>query len=346
MQQEEDEHQMEEIEKPFSKRFVLTGLAITGVLILYNMRFFLDGFLGAVTLYVLFKPFMHRLLNQKWKKSWAALIIILLTLILVLLPAFFLLYLIIPKISMLFTSGSLTMGAIQAFDFRLYELTGFNILTSENIAKLQSSATGFITGFFGQTINIITDLALLYLFLYYLLINIGKNEVFLEKVIPLSKLKTNEFAKELEDQTRSNALGIPLLALAQGLFAALGYWIFQIPEPLFWGLITGMFSILPMIGSALIWIPAGLYLLSAGNNWQGIGMLLYGAVVIGTIDNVFRLFFQKLFANIHPLITIVGIIVGIQMFGLPGLIFGPLLISYFILFFKIFRENKKGQLQK
>ena len=187
--------------------------------------------------------------------------------------------------------------------------------------------------------SILTDILLMFLFLYYLLVNIGRNERFLERVIPLTRDKMIRFADELQAQTRSNALGIPLLALAQGIFAVLGYWIFGIPDPLFWGLITCVFSILPMIGSAFIWVPAGIYQLTADNEWQGIGVILYGIFVIGTVDNVFRLFFQKLFADIHPLITVVGVIVGLQLFGMPGLIFGPLLISYFMLFLRILQED-------
>ena len=180
---------------------------------------------------------------------------------------------------------------------------------------------------------------LLYLFFYYLLVNTGKIEKYLGEIIPFSPDKMDRFSKELEAQTKSNALGIPLLAICQGLFASLGYWIFGIPEPFFWGLMTGFFSLLPMVGSALIWVPAGLYKLSEGSNWQGIAIILYGILVIGMVDNVFRLVFQKKFADIHPMVTILGVIIGLQLFGVPGLIFGPLLIGYFILLLKIFKEE-------
>lgn len=240
---------------------------------------------------------------------------------------------------MIFSSGSLTMDALQKADNQLQNLIGFQVLTPENLASLQSSATGFITNFLGASLNILTDLLLLYLFFYYLLVNTGKIEKYLGEIIPFSPDKMDRFSKELEAQTKSNALGIPLLAICQGLFASLGYWIFGIPEPFFWGLMTGFFSLLPMVGSALIWVPAGLYKLSEGSNWQGIAIILYGILVIGMVDNVFRLVFQKKFADIHPLVTILGVIIGLQLFGVPGLIFGPLLIGYFILLLKIFKEE-------
>jgi predicted PurR-regulated permease PerM len=84
-------------------------------------------------------------------------------------------------------------------------------------------------------------------------------------------------------------------------------------------------------------------LLSTNQNWQGMGLLTYGVIVISNVDNVFRFVLQKKFANVHPLITVFGVIIGIQLFGLPGFIFGPLLISYFILGVKIYQSAYKDK---
>lgn len=130
-----------------------------------------------------------------------------------------------------------------------------------------------------------------------------------------------------------------MLALIQGIFAAVGYWLFGLQEPVFWGLMTGFFSFLPVVGSTLIWLPAAIYQLSIGMTWQGVAILLYGILVISVVDNVFRFVFQKKFADVHPLITVIGVIVGLQLFGVPGIIFGPLLISYFLIMLRIFREE-------
>lgn len=332
--------EQEEYNKKFARRFVIVSLLICLILFYSTLSIFLDGFLGAIILYVLFRPLMVRLVEvKKWKKGLAATTILIISFFIIFVPVYFIGSLILPRIYMIFSSGSLTMDALQKADNQLQNLIGFQVLTPENLASLQSSATGFITNFLGASLNILTDLLLLYLFFYYLLVNTGKIEKYLGEIIPFSSDKMDRFSKELEAQTKSNALGIPLLAICQGLFASLGYWIFGIPEPFFWGLMTGFFSLLPMVGSALIWVPAGLYKLSEGSNWQGIAIILYGILVIGMVDNVFRLVFQKKFADIHPMVTILGVIIGLQLFGVPGLIFGPLLIGYFILLLKIFKEE-------
>jgi predicted PurR-regulated permease PerM len=137
----------------------------------------------------------------------------------------------------------------------------------------------------------------------------------------------------------SNVIGSPLLALIQSVAAIIGFYLFGVDEALFWGFMCGFLSFVPFIGSALVYIPIGILMLSLGKQWQGIATLVYGIVVIGNIDNVMRFVIQKKFADVHPLITVFGVIIGLQLFGLPGLIFGPLMISYFLLGVKIYRKN-------
>jgi predicted PurR-regulated permease PerM len=93
---------------------------------------------------------------------------------------------------------------------------------------------------------------------------------------------------------------------------------------------------IPVVGTALIWLPLTAYFFATGNNYDGIGLLVYSLVFITHIDYVARLTLLKRFMDIHPLITIFGVIVGITLFGFWGVIFGPLLISYFIILVKIY----------
>jgi predicted PurR-regulated permease PerM len=130
-----------------------------------------------------------------------------------------------------------------------------------------------------------------------------------------------------------------VLAIVQGLVASLGYWIFGLSEPIFWGIMTGFFSFVPFVGSALIWLPAAIYLFSIGHTWQAIATILYGFIVIGSIDNIFRFVFQKKFADVPPLITVFGVIAGFNLFGLVGLVFGPLILSWLIILIEIYYEE-------
>jgi predicted PurR-regulated permease PerM len=125
----------------------------------------------------------------------------------------------------------------------------------------------------------------------------------------------------------------------QGLVGALGYGIFGVKEFGLWGFITGVCSIIPVIGTGLVWIPLTVYLFSVGNNLQGFGLAMYSIIVLSNIDYIARITILKKIGDVHPLITILGVIVGLSMFGFLGVIFGPLLISYFILLVKIYRNE-------
>ena len=157
--------------------------------------------------------------------------------------------------------------------------------------------------------------------------------------IPLNDDNIKAISKESNDIVKSNAIGIPLVAIMQGIVALIGYYIFGVENPLFWFVITVVGSMIPFVGTALGILPVTLLLFSQGESWQAIGLLIYGAVVVGSTDNVFRIIVQNKLANLHPLITLIGVVIGVPLFGFIGLIFGPLLVSLFLLLVKIYKNE-------
>jgi predicted PurR-regulated permease PerM len=162
----------------------------------------------------------------------------------------------------------------------------------------------------------------------------------LSQYLPFSKENITILNTELNKQIYSNAIGSPLLALIQGVVASICYSIFNVQDALFWGMISGVFSMIPFVGSALIWLPISIMMLVNGDYFNGTAILLAGVLVISTIDNLLRFVLQKKIADIHPLITLFGIISGLKLFGLAGVIFGPLLLSYFFILLKFYRNIK------
>ena len=142
--------------------------------------------------------------------------------------------------------------------------------------------------------------------------------------------------QELKNMTISNAVGIPLIALAQGLCAWLLYAIAGVQDAGFWGVLTGIASIIPIVGTGLIWVPIVIVLFSMGNVWQAMVVLIGTILIMSNIDNVIRFIVFKRFADVHPIVTILGVLFGLSVFGLPGLVFGPLLISYFLILVGMF----------
>ena len=315
------------------------SLVIFGCFILFQLRMFLDVFLGSIIFYVLGKPlveFFNTKLNIK--KSLAAVIVILISFIIVLVPIYFLGTLFYNKLATFIDRETLEK-TIDFVNQNFKKLSGIELVTDDNIKKIQVEATGFATGFVSETLVVLGNLGIMYFILFYLLSNTGNIENLVSSFLPFNSDNLSLLGKELETQVYSNAMGSPVLATLQGIVASIGFYFFDLPDPIFWGMIAGVFSIIPFIGSALIWAPAGLYLFMENYVWQGFAIVIYGVLIISTIDNIFRFVFQSKIADVHPLITILGVIFGLKFFGVSGLIFGPLTLSYFLILLKIYREK-------
>lgn len=165
----------------------------------------------------------------------------------------------------------------------------------------------------------------------------------LRTYVPLDEENTLLIEKETDISVKSNALGIPLVAIVQGVIALIGFLIFGVPDPFFWFAITAIGSMIPFIGSALGIVPVAVLLLANGQNWQAFGILIYGIVVVGSMDNIVRLYVLERLSSVHPLITLFGVVVGVPLFGFIGLIFGPLLVSLFLLIVKIYKKEYGDQ---
>ena len=316
----------------------LSGIVILGSFIVFSLTSFISAFLGAIIFYIICNPLMNYLyIKKKMKKGWSILIVILLSFLVILVPVFEIINMLISKLTEIFSNNSEVFFKAHDANTYLQEHLGFSILTPENIVKVQEKIANFIPNLLNETLMIIADIAIMYVILFYLLYS--KHD-FKNKIIsyfPYKEEYAELFAKELVAQTYSNVIGMPLLAIIQGVIAIIGFTIFGLPEPVFWGMMCGFLSFIPFVGTTSIWVPAALVQLSIGESWQGIGLLMYGALVIANVDNVFRLLIQKKIADIHPLVTVFGVIIGLNWFGLPGLIFGPILISYFLIMLKVYR---------
>ena len=149
-----------------------------------------------------------------------------------------------------------------------------------------------------------------------MIININRMETAILLYLPFKTEKISVFGAELKAETFSNAVGVAVIALAQGIFAYVAYLFTGVNEPEFWAVLTGLASILPIIGTGLTWAPIAIYQLVQGNTCQGIVLIIWGFLFLGTIDNVIRLVLAKKMANVHPLVTILGVIMGLQYFGI------------------------------
>jgi predicted PurR-regulated permease PerM len=316
---------------------LLLVIILLALLLLNQLYVFLPGFLGAITLYILFRESYYRLtIVKKRNKTITALLFIFLSLIVIALPIYFSINLLTSQISEILSNPMEIMKDAKIVGNKIYDVTGIQLLTEENIAAFQKKATTIVPTILNSSANILSNFAIMFFLLYFLLQNGRQVEKFLDKFIPLKEENIDLLSNETKNMIKANAIGIPVLAIIQGVIAAIGYTIFGVKDWGLWAFLTGVFSMVPIVGTAIIWIPLTLYLYATGNSGQALGLLIYSVVLITNVDYVARLTILKKLMDVHPLVTIFGVIVGIGLFGFWGVIFGPLLISYFIILVKIY----------
>ena len=323
------------------RQVLLLGLIILlGGMLVTNLYIFLPGFLGGATLYILLRKWYEKLtIQKKWPKGLTALLFILSSIVVISIPIYFSVLLVSPKIYSLINNQQEIVKNLELFSKKIETLTGqqfFNLSSAEMIAK---KIAAYIPTLLNSTANVLSNMLMLFFLLYYLLIN-GKNvEKYLNHIIPFKSENVAKLANETDTMIRANAVGIPIICIVQGLFAAIGYLIFGVKDWAMWGFITGVFAFFPLVGTMIVWVPLVIYLYSINDTATATWLTVYSIIVTGNVDYITRLMLLKKIGNVHPMITILGVIVGLQLFGFMGLIFGPLLISYFIIFIKIYMNE-------
>ena len=315
---------------------LLLIVAIAGLLI-SQLSIFIPGLLGGITLYILSRTLYFRLIfKRKWKKGWTAVLFILCYLIIIAIPVYLSITLVSPKINDVVQNKDKIVESAQILSVKITEKTGYTILSSESTKKVVENVTAFIPRILNSTLVLLTNLLMMFFLLYYLLVHGRDMEKYLNRIIPLKHDNVSILAGETKMMIKANALGIPIICIIQGAFAALGYWIFGVEDWALWGFVTGVFAFFPLVGTMIIWVPLVCYLFIQGDNWAAIALTAYSIIVTGNVDYIARLKLMKYMGDVHPVITVLGVIVGLNLFGFMGLIFGPLLISYFLIMVKIY----------
>lgn len=311
-----------------------------GVIIFKQLTPFLGGLLGALTIYILVRKQMYHLTTKrKMRRSLAATLITTESILCFLVPLALVVWLAVVNLQHINLDPQAIIAPFEEVASVIQEKTGYNILGRDTIAYVISYIPRIGQAVMGGISSFIINMFVLVFVLYFMLIGGKKMELSINDILPFNDTNTNNIMLEINMIVRSNAIGIPFLAIIQGGIGMLGYWIFGAPNVLFSGFLTGIASVLPMIGTALVWIPVSVYMALMGNWFHAIGLAIYGAVVISQSDNLIRFIIQKKMADIHPLITIFGVVIGVPLFGFMGVIFGPLILSLFFMFVDMFKRG-------
>lgn len=327
------------VKEQYRKYSLITIILGLGLLLFLKMTPFMGGILGACTIYIMVRDQMLYLTQKKKiRKSVTAIILLIEAILCFLVPLSLAVWLLISKLQTVNVDTATFVDTITNLADWIRRKTEYDLLSKENISSIASILPGIGQFLMGGISSFAVNLFVLVFVLYFMLIGGTKMEQYIYELLPFSDSNKKHVMNEI-NMIANNAIGIPLLAIIQGAIATLGYYLFDAPSALLFGFLTCFATVIPIVGTTLVWFPLAAYMAISGDWPHAIGLLLYCGLIVTNIDNLIRFILQKKMADTHPLITIFGVVIGLSLFGFMGVIFGPLLISIFILCVNIFKEQ-------
>lgn len=311
---------------------LLLGIALAVALAPYA-----TGLIGIPVLYAVFAP-AHEWLCLRLRPRVAAGLVVGLALFLIVVPGVSFAGLIVSQAQEI--AGGVIKSPLLARVKEL-KLAGMDLgprladLGARLVSWIGSSAFGLI----GTATRLALNLTIALFGLFYLLLRPADVWAAVRPYIPFSAKNTEKLRQRFRDVTTSTIIGTGLTAGIQGALLGLGFWVTGLPNAVFWGVVTTVLAILPVVGSGLVWAPAALVLVLDHRAGPGLLLALWGAVVVGNVDYVIRPMVFRRWADIHPLVTLLGALAGVPYFGILGLLIGPLAVSYFFEVLKMYREE-------
>ena len=312
-------------------RTILIILVVLLILIIgKELWIYITGLLAACTIYALVRNQMANLVEKhKWGRGVSAIVILLEVIVTFLIPISGIGLMIVNEVSGFQIDIESIKQQIIELIAKIEGLIGTELNTpdlSNTGALITSLAQKLLTGAYSLIINAF-------------IANYDSFEKTIHEILPFRHENKDILKDETKNIIKATAVGIPVVAVIQGIIAYIGYTAFGIHNTLVLAILVAFTTIIPIVGTSLVWLPVGLIPILQGDYLRGALLLIYGLAIIGGSDTVFRFVLQKQIANIHPLITFFGVVMGIPMFGLWGVIFGPLLLSLLILFINMYRRD-------
>lgn len=321
-------------------------------------------FLGSILITYLFYPFYKRVRKRISNQSISIILTMLVIVIILLLPFSYIVFEVTQQGFEFYNSlsSNIAKGAlfglgctsadskicflinnIEKFSAQSLSTMGFD----KHLQKLLQYLEEILTNYFIKVPLAILNGGFILLISYFLFKDGEKMKQKIIDWLPIRKKTIKRLIDQLEKVTYAVVFGQLFVALTQGFVAIIGFYVFGVPLPIFWGVLTAFFALVPPVGTAIIWVPASLYMVLTGyftNDYitlsKGIGLFVYGVLILNTIDNVLRVKIMQAKADLHPIIVIVGVIGGVNLFGAIGLFLGPILLPLLITYFETFRERK------
>lgn len=303
-------------------------LLVLGFGIAWSLVPFAPGIVGSAVFYVVTINGYRWLMARGVPKSLAATLMLLLVLLIILIPGGALVTVLIDEIPK--AIAGLDAGPL------LQKVQGLRIgpvNVGEQLARAGGSIGAWISaqilGAVGGAARGTLNLVIALLGLYYLLLAAEDVWPKVKRFMPFSDDDSEDLRAKFYEVTLATVLGVVVVAVVQGVLVGVAFAVLGLPNPIVWGTVTAIASVLPLVGSALVWVPASIALFALGDVGKAIGLAVFCGVVVSNIDNLMRPLVARRVGNLHPLTTLIGAFAGIEYVGLIGVLLGPLAITWF-----------------
>lgn len=327
------------------KKYVFfTLFVVTTVLAIAMLWPFVTVIIFSAALAAVFYP-SFRWLNTRIARgrSWlAALLTVLFFIIILCVPLFFITSVIFSQtqnLSAWLTEHGGMTTITNALNHFLARFVPAGVDISSNLSNLAGRMSAGIGTIFSTTLSGIFSLLLVVLCMFYLLKDGKQWKDMLTEISPLSDNASNAIIRKMTSAVNGIIKGYLLVGLVQGILVSTGMYIFGIPHAALWGMLAGVASLIPTIGTALVSIPAIIFLIAIGHTGQAIGYAVWAAVLVGSIDNVLNPFIVGRSISIHPLLVLFSVLGGIALMGPVGILIGPLVISFIYTLMSVYKTE-------
>lgn len=282
------------VKEQYRKYSLITIILGLGLLLFLKMTPFMGGILGACTIYIMVRDQMLYLTQKKKiRKSVTAIILLIEAVLCFLVPLSLAVWLLISKLQTVNVDTATFVDTITNLADWIRRKTEYDLLSKENISSIASILPGIGQFLMGGISSFAVNLFVLVFVLYFMLIGGTKMEQYIYELLPFSDSNKKHVMNEINMIVRANAIGIPLLAIIQGAIATLGYYLFDAPSALLFGFLTCFATVIPIVGTTLVWFPLAAYMAISGDWPHAIGLLLYCGLIVTNIDNLIRFILQK-----------------------------------------------------
>ncbi|MEI8103593.1 MAG: AI-2E family transporter [Candidatus Moraniibacteriota bacterium] len=321
---------------------------------------FLTAILAAAVLAALFQSTYQNLLRKTNESEiTSGLLSILFIIVIVFVPLFAILGVSIKEASSFFQSFSNNSGTSSVFVEHIlnsarnlpyaetiFGQNAFNMASLvESLRGLGGNLLGFVEILYMNVEQFVVWTFIMFFTLFYFFID-GKT--ILAEMMRLSPLKNEHEAllmQKFVSMSRATLRITVIIGFIQGFLGTIMFFVAGVPSAILWGLLMAVMSVVPAVGSALVWMPAAIILIALGNVWQGVFVLVVGGGVISIVDNILRPKLVGKDTEMHPLMVFFATLGGISLFGFPGFVIGPIIMSLFLALGEIYAIEFRGQLQ-